>query len=187
MLFLLILILGQHSSFQFFFSFLETTFQVLSLSSKKIQILFNSIKVYEIFFSKVGWTKFRMFGDCKILYRVPFYPRYPDLQDVGKVKLPNWRPRYFYVTLLIDQKGAVRWFLVKRDRVFLFSVIRYYKKNIIRELWMICLSWHVKAKSYFSWIVELDLRSALFPVKMDLPCKRICKKDFFWMFSNCVS
>ena len=23
-----------------------------------------------------------MFGDCKILYRVPFYPRYPDLQDV---------------------------------------------------------------------------------------------------------
>ena len=45
---------------------------------------------------------------------------------------------------------------------------------------MICLSWHVKAKSYFSWIVKLGQKSAIFSVKMDLPCKRICKKDFFW-------
>ena len=33
---------------------------------------------------------------------------------------------------------------------------------------MICLSWHVKAKSYFSWIVKLDQKPALFSVKLDI-------------------
>ena len=33
---------------------------------------------------------------------------------------------------------------------------------------MICLSWHVKAKSYFSWIVKLDQKPALFSLKLDI-------------------
>ena len=65
------------------------------------------------------------------------------------------------------------------SRVFIVRGPLLLKKNVIRELWMICLSWHVEAKSYFSWIVKLDQKSALFSVKMDLPCKRICKKDLF--------
>ena len=78
-----------------------------------------------------------------------------------------------------SQRGAVRGFLVKRDRVYLFSLIGYYKKNIIRELWMICLSWHVKAKSYFSWIVKLDQKSSLFPWKWTCRAKESAINSVF--------
>ena len=33
---------------------------------------------------------------------------------------------------------------------------------------MIFLSWHIIAKSYFSWIVKLDQKPALFSVKLDI-------------------
>ena len=114
-------------------------------------------------------------------------PPFPNVvsQKISRTLWNSWTIIFVEKFKKILQRGAVRGLLVKLDRVFLFSVI--IKKNIIRELWMICLSWHVKAKSYFSWIVKLDHKSAIFSVKMDLPCKRICKKEFFLMFSNCVS
>ena len=109
-------------------------------------------------------------------------PPFPNVvsQKISRTLWNSWNIISVEKIKKILQRGAVRGLRVKLDRVFLFSVIRYYKKNIIRELWMICLSWHVKAKSYFSWIVKLGQKSAIFSVKMDLPCKRICKKDFFW-------
>ena len=44
---------------------------------------------------------------------------------------------------------------------------------------MICLSWHVKAKSYFPWIAKLDQKSALFPWKWTCRAKESAKKSFF--------
>ena len=62
------------------------------------------------------------------------------------------------------RKGVSR---EKWSRVFILRDPLLWK-NIIRELWMIRLSWHVKAKSYFSRIVKLDQKPALFSVKLDI-------------------
>ena len=73
------------------------------------------------------------------------------------------------------------------SRVYILRGPLLQKKNVIRELWMICLSWHVEAKSYFSWIVKLDQKSALFFRENGPAVQKNLQKRSFWMFLNYVS
>ena len=94
------------------------------------------------------------------------------------------------------QWGAVRGFLVKRDCLFLFCVIRDHDKlkSVNRE-WYACRdTWNHKFIFRKSWNHILIFRKPwnltrnqqFFYVKINLPCKRVCIKDSFVCGAHCV-